>query len=151
MKQFLTLLIGLILATATTAQEKPVQLHFSAERKNDSIVNFIIEGKIIKGVKLFDLTTNEKTEGFYSLVKIKLDSTNLTSQKAIESFNLVKEKDKTTGLDVAFYSDSIHWELPVLLSKNGSQTISGSVNQLLSQGDSFPTMQEVFKVKIDEQ
>src|ERR1700712_457874 len=136
MKQFLTLLIGLILVTATAAQEKPVQLHFSAERKNDSIVNFVVEGKIIKGVRLFDLTTNEKAEVFFSLVKIKSDSVDLISQKAIEGSNLVKEKDKTAGMDVAFYADSVHWELPILLSKNGSQTLSGSVNQLLSQADS---------------
>lgn len=148
MKNILTGLIGLLLVTAIAAQENPVQLHFSAERKNDSIVNFVVEGKIIKGVRLFDFTTNEKAEGFFSLIKIKLDSIGLVSNKAIESFNLTKEKDKTTGLDVAFYTDSVHWEIPVFLAKTASQTLSGTVNQLLSQGDSFPTKQEDFTVTV---
>lgn len=150
MKKYLSVFLGLMIRIAVIAQEEPVQLHFSAERKNDSIVNFVVEGKIAKGVKLFEFTTNEKAESFVSMVKIHIDKENAVTKTAINGTPLVREKDKSTGLDVSYYLDSVHWELPVLL-KNNAKSLVGTIDEFLSQADSFPTKQEVFRVRVREQ
>ncbi len=150
MKRFLSVFSVLMIGIAATAQENPVQLHFSAERKNDSTVHFVVDGKMAKGLKLYELTANEKAEGFFSIVKFETDSNVFSVKTPISGTNLIKEKDKTSGLDVAYYTDSVHWELPVVI-KNATQTLTGTVDEFLAQADSFPTRQIAFSAKITGQ
>jgi thiol:disulfide interchange protein len=142
----------IILLTATHfvfAQNNPLHLNFSTERKNDSLVYFIVKAKLEKGFFLFSAKPQSTDDAFIS--QLNLDSTSakyLADTTIQQSSNLVQQKDDKTSSSFHGFFDSAQFLYPLKVKKEDSTLIKGSFAWLGKKGDEFPSGEEKFDVTV---
>jgi thiol:disulfide interchange protein len=147
MKKILFLLVIVLLAKATIAQDKsPVQFVFSTQRTNDSLVQLTISAKLEKGFQLFGVKKQSVEDEFVS---------SLLSDNTIESDSII-EKGKllqipsTDGSAPAYrvYEDSANFTYFLKVNTGDSVVLKGVFNWLGKLADEFPTGSESFSVEV---
>ena len=120
------------------AQNNPVHFVFSTNRKNDSLVNLIVNAKLDKGFFLFSIKPKNSDDAFIS--QLNLDSTlsrYLVDTNIIQSSNITSIKDnKTNSLFNGFY-DSVTFIYPLKIKNSDSIIIKGSFAWLGKMNDAI--------------
>jgi hypothetical protein len=96
-----------------SAQHNPVHFSFSTERKNDSLVSFIIKAKNDTGFFLFSAKPQNTDDAFIS--QLNLDSTSsklLADTSIIQSSNITSINDEKTKSIFHGFNDSATFIYP---------------------------------------
>lgn len=144
-KKLGALWVILALAFTATAQEKPVQFHFTTTQISDTSALLTIDASIAPGWQLFGLTTDEADEGLHSLVQLK--NQKLQQALAQPGSNLISKYDSSLSMQLSYYTDSAHWQIPV--SIKDKNILVGSVDYALRKADDYPTGKEEFRLEIN--
>lgn len=147
MKKILSLLVIVLLAQATIAQEKsPVQFVFSTQRNSDSLVQLIINAKLEKGFQLFGVKKQSVEDEFVSSLQldnsISIDSIN-------EEGKLLQDPSvDATSPTIRVYQDSVRFQFFFKVNASDSAILKGSFNWLGKLEDAFPSGSESFAVEV---
>lgn len=147
MKKILSLLVIVLLAQATIAQEKtPVQFVFSTQRTNDSLVQLNISAKLEKGFQLFGVKKQSAEDEFVSSLQID-NSTAIDS--ILETGKLVKiPSTDASSPALSVYEDSVTFIYFFKVNASDSAILKGSFNWLGKRVDEFPSGSESFAVEV---
>ena len=138
-----------VYCTKVSAQNNPVHFSFSAERKNDSLVAFIIKAKNDKGFFLFSAKPQNTDDAFVS--QLNLDSVSaklLADTSIIQSPNITAINDEKTKSIFHGFNDSATFIYPFKIKKQDSTIIKGSFAWLGKSGDEFPSGEQNFEVVV---
>lgn len=141
-----------LVSSSTTAQvRKPVQFNFSSGRDtgDSEKADVSIKAKIAPGFHLF--SAQKKTEDDVFLTSIEFDSTikKSLSDSLIEIGSVMTSKDSSAGGPATrFFADSVEWKQELSLRQQDSALVKGTITWLGRQGDSFPTGEESFSIKV---
>ena len=150
MKKIFTLLVMVLLANATIAQEKiPVQFLFSTQRTNDSLVQLKVSAKLEKGFQLFGVKKQDTDDAFISA--LQLDETNSarlldTMVEQGKQVQIATTDDATVIYKV--FEDSVGFIYSIKLSAQDSLILKGQFNWLGKQADQFPSGSTPFSIEI---
>lgn len=147
MKKILSLLVIVLLAQTTIAQDKtPVQFVFSTQRANDSLVQLNVSAKLEKGFQLFSVKKQKEEDEFVS--SLQVDNTTAIDS-IIESGKLVK-MPPSDAASPAFivYEDSVTFTYFFKVNASDSAILKGSFNWLGKRIDEFPSGSESFSVEV---
>jgi thiol:disulfide interchange protein DsbD len=147
MKKLLFLLVIVLLAKATIAQDKtPVQFVFSTQRTNDSLVQFTISAKFEKGFQLFGVKKQSVEDEFVS--SLQLDNT-AESDSIIETGELLQIPSENGAVPAyRVYEDSANFTYFLKVNSSDSALLKGTFNWLGKRADEFPTGSESFSVEV---
>ncbi len=147
MKKILSLLVIVLLAQATIAQEKtPVQFVFSTQRTNDSLVQLNISAKLEKGFQLFGVKKLSAEDEFVSSLQIDNSTAN---DSILETGKLVKiPSTDATSPGLSVYEDSVTFIYFFKVNASDSAILKGSFNWLGKRVDEFPSGSESFAVEV---
>lgn len=135
-------------ATAFT-QNTPVHFSFSTERKNDSLVSFIIKAKLDKDFFLFSTKPKNADDAFISQLNLDSNSAkHLADTNIIQSINITEIKDDKTKSSFTGFNDSASFIYPFKIKKTDSLIIKGSFAWLGKLKDAFPSGEENFEVTV---
>ncbi|BAV08821.1 thiol:disulfide interchange protein DsbD [Filimonas lacunae] len=138
--------IGIIQTVA--AQDKPVQLAFTAVRTNDSIVTLQVKANIAKGVKLFSVKKQNEEDAFVSSVEfdsVKTARFVRTTDVPVEKGNLQTEKDTSIPAEFHFFTDSVTFEYVLHVPATDTAVIKMAFNGMAKTPDGeFPPVNEEF-------
>ncbi len=144
-KIIVTLLVALASTLHIAAQEvKPVQFNFTGYRDADGQAYILVKAKLVSGVGLFSVKKNKPDAFATTLV---FDST--TQQKIKDS--VVEKAARTAVADSAILLlDSIEWKQKLVISKNDSAVIKGSISWFGFKADTkeYPSGDESFAIEI---
>ena len=132
-----------------SAQNNPVHFSFSTERKNDSLISFIIKAKLDKNFFLFSVKPKNTDDAFIS--QLNLDSTSikfLADTNIIQSANLRAINDEKTKSTFYGFNDSAAFIYPCKIKKQDSAIIKGSFAWLGKKADEFPSGEEKFELTV---
>ncbi len=135
-----------------SAQNNPVHFSFSTERKNDSLVSFIIKAKLKKSFFLFSAKPKNTDDAFIS--QLNLDSTSskyLADTSIVQSSNITEIKDDKTKSSFYGFNDSASFTYPFKIKKADSLIIKGSFAWLGKMDEGFPSGEENFDVSVAAQ
>ena len=150
MKKIFTLLVMVLLANATIAQEKtPVQFLFSTQRTNDSLVQLKVSAKLEKGFQLFGVKKQNAEDAFVSA--LQLDETN--SAQLLDTMVEQGKQVQIAATDDAkviykVFEDSVHFVYSIKLAAQDSLILKGQLNWLGKQADQFPSGSTPFSIEI---
>jgi thiol:disulfide interchange protein DsbD len=111
-----------------------------------------IKAKVSDGVKLF--SAKKKTADDVFISSVEFDTTALKHiTDSLGELGTVKTMadESTGGVEARFFSDSVEWKQPLNIKSTDSGIIKGNVTWLTKQGDSFPTGEQSFSVKVKAQ
>jgi thiol:disulfide interchange protein DsbD len=149
MKKFLPLLLLLLAGDFSFAQNGPVQLSFSSERKNDSLVFLVVKAKVDTGFFLFSVKTSGKDDAMVSLLNVDSNAAQpIHDSGVIESSNIKIINDAALGATLHGYTDSAVFSYPFKIKSSDSAVIKGSFSWLGKRGDEFPSGDEQFEVTV---
>jgi thiol:disulfide interchange protein DsbD len=132
-----------------TAQTKPVQLTFSANRDNRGKAYVSIKAKVSGSAQLFSAKKKSPDDAFISSVEFDSSSKKFITDSVIELGNVKTGADgATSGSPVTFFTDSVEWRQPLKLAPTDSAAIKGTVTWLARQGSNFPSGEQKFSVKV---
>ncbi len=135
-----------------SAQNNLVHFSFSAERKNDSLVSFIIKAKLDKGFFLFSAKPTNADDAFVSQLNLDSNSAKyLYDTNIVQSSNVTVIKDDKTKSSFTGFSDSASFIYPFKIKKTDSAIIKGSFAWLGKLNDDFPSGEETFDVTVPAQ
>ncbi len=145
---FFTFCCLLFYATAFT-QNNPAHLNFATERKNDSLVYFIVKAKLDKGFFLFSVKPKSADDAFISQLNLDSNSSKyLTDTNVAQSPNITSVKDdKTNSLFNGFY-DSATFTYHLKIKNSSNEKIKGSFAWLGKMNDAFPSGEEKFETNV---
>lgn len=147
MKKILSLLVIVLLAQATIAQEKtPVQFVFSTQRTNDSLVQLNISAKLEKGFQLFGVKKQSAEDEFVSSLQID-NSTAIDSILETGKWVKIPSTDATSPA-LSVYEDSVTFIYFFKVNASDSAILKGSFNWLGKRVDEFPSGSESFAVEV---
>lgn len=150
MKKIFTLLVMVLLAHATIAQEKiPVQFLFSTQRTNDSLVQLKVSAKLEKGFQLFGVKKQNSEDAFVSA--LQLDETN--SALLLDTIEEQGKQVQIAATDDAnliykVFEDSVQFVYSIKLAAQDSLVVKGQFNWLGKQADQFPSGTTPFSIEI---
>jgi thiol:disulfide interchange protein DsbD len=150
MKKIFTLLVMVLLAHATIAQEKiPVQFLFSTLRTNDSLVQLKVSAKLEKGFQLFGVKKQDSEDAFVSA--LQLDETNSallldTMEEQGKQVQIAATDDANVIYKV--FEDSVRFVYSIKLAAQDSLIVKGQFNWLGKQADQFPSGSTPFSIEI---
>ena len=147
MKKILFLLVIVLLAKATIAQDKtPVQFVFSTKRTNDTLVKLTIYAKLEKGFQLFGVKKRSLEDEFVS--SLQLDNSAATDS-IIETGKFL-QLPSTDAAEPAYrvYEDSVSFSYFFKVPATDSIILKGSLNWLGKQADQYPSGSESFAVEV---
>ncbi len=150
MKKIFTLLVMVLLAHATIAQEKiPVQFLFSTQRTNDSLVQLKVSAKLEKGFQLFGVKKQNSEDAFVSA--LQLDETN--SALMLDTIEEQGKQVQIAATDDAnliykVFEDSVQFVYSIKLAAQDSLVVKGQLNWLGKQADQFPSGSTPFSIEI---
>lgn len=150
MKKIFTLLVMVLLAHATIAQEKiPVQFLFSTQRTNDSLVQLKVSAKLDKGFQLFGVKKQNSDDAFVSA--LQLDETN--SALLLDTIEEQGKQVQIAATDDAnliykVFEDSVQFVYSIKLAAQDSLVVKGQFNWLGKQADQFPSGTTPFSIEI---
>jgi len=147
MKKILLLLVIVLLAKATIAQDKsPVQFVFSTQRTNDSLVQLTISAKLEKGFQLFGVKKQTAEDEFVSSLQLDnatlIDST-IEIGKALD----IPSADASSPMYRVF-QDSASFSYFIKINATDSTVLKGSFIWLGKLADAFPTGTETFSLEL---
>lgn len=147
-KASFSLLFYFISYTLTAQVTKHVQFSFSGvHNQNEAFIS--IKAKIADSVKLFSIKKNSADDAFISAVEFDSSVKHLLKDSLIETGNLKTAATAATGgATVRYFNDSVEWKQALNISVNDSAKIKGTVTWLAGLGNTFPTGEESFSVKI---
>lgn len=147
MKKILSLLVIVLLAQTTIAQDKtPVQFVFSTQRANDSLVQLNVSAKLEKGFQLFSVKKQKEEDEFVS--SLQVDNTTAIDS-IIESGKLVKMPPSDAASPAfSVYEDSVTFTYFFKVNASDSAILKGSFNWLGKRIDEFPSGSESFSVEV---
>lgn len=148
-KIFFLVLIFATCCKKVSAQNSPVRFSFSTERKNDSLVSFIIKAKNDTGFFLFSVKPKNTDDAFIS--QLNLDSASaklLTDTSIIQSSNITAINDEKTKSIFHGFNDSATFIYPFKIKKQDSAIIKGSFAWLGKSGDEFPSGEQNFEIVV---
>lgn len=147
MKKILSLLVIVLLAQATIAQDKsPVQFVFSTQRTNDSLVQLIISAKLEKGFQLFGVKKQSVEDEFVS--SLQLDNSTSNDSISEEGKLLQIPSVDATSPAIRVYEDSVSFQYFFKVNASDSAILKGSFNWLGKLEDAFPSGSESFAVEV---
>lgn len=147
MKKILSLLVIVLLAQATIAQDKsPVQFVFSTQRTNDSLVQLIISAKLEKGFQLFGVKKQSVEDEFVS--SLQLDNSTSNDSISEEGKLLQIPSVDATSPAIRVYEDSVSFRYFFKVNASDSAILKGSFNWLGKLEDAFPSGSESFAVEV---
>jgi thiol:disulfide interchange protein DsbD len=150
MKKIFTLLVMVLLAHATIAQEKiPVQFLFSTLRTNDSLVQLKVSAKLEKGFQLFGVKKQDSEDAFVSA--LQLDETNSallldTMEEQGKQVQIAATDDANVIYKV--FEDSVRFVYSIKLAAQDGLIVKGQFNWLGKQADQFPSGSTPFSIEI---
>lgn len=142
-------LIFIICCEKISAQNNPVHFYFSTERKNDSLVSFIIKAKNDTGFFLFSAKPQNTDDAFIS--QLNLDSVSskfLADTSIIQSSNITAINDEKTKSIFHGFNDSATFIYPLKINKQDSAIIKGSFAWLGKNSDEFPSGEQNFEIAV---
>ncbi|HEX5154531.1 MAG TPA: cytochrome c biogenesis protein CcdA [Parafilimonas sp.] len=147
MKKLINLIVFIAVIQFSFAQKKPVHFSFSTERKNDSLVYFIIKAKLDTGFFLFSVKPLNTDDAFISQLNLDSNAAKYLSDTSIvQSSNLSLIKDDKTATSFRAFADTALIIYPLKVKNEDSSVIKGSFAWLGKLGDEFPSGEESFEV-----
>ncbi len=135
-----------------SAQNNPVHFSFSTERKNDSLVSFIIKAKNDKGFFLFSAKPQSTDDAFVSQLNLDSASSKLLADTSInQSSNITIINDEKTKSTFRGFADSATFIYPLKIKKQDSAIIKGSLAWLGKMDDEFPSGEQNFEITVRPQ
>ncbi len=131
------------------AQKDPVHFSFLTERKNDSLVYFIVKAKLDKGFFLFSAKPQSTGDAF--ICQLSLDSISakyLSDTSILQSSNLSFIKDDKTASTFHGFTDSAGIIYPLKIKTQDDAVIKGSFSWLGKKADEFPSGEEKFEITV---
>lgn len=146
------LLFCIFLAACCTnlhAQSNPVHFSFSTERKNDSLVYFIVEARLDTGFFLFSAKPLNTNDAFISQLNLDSNAAKyLSDTSIIQSANLSLVKDDKTATSFRAFTDTARILYLLKIKKEDSAVIKGSFAWLGKKADAFPSGEQNFEVTV---
>ncbi len=147
MKKILLLLVIVLLAKATIAQDKsPVQFVFSTQRTNDSLVQLTIRAKLEKGFQLFGVKKQTAEDEFVS--SLQLDNATLIDSTIEIGKALDIPSADATAPKYRVFQDSASFSYFIKINATDSTVLKGSFIWLGKLADAFPTGTETFSLEL---
>lgn len=129
------------------AQSNPVHFSFSTERKNDSLVYFIVQAKLDTGFFLFSAKPLNTDDAFISQLNLDSNAAKyLNDTSIIQSSNLSLVKDDKTATSFRAFTDTARIGYLLKIKKEDSVIIKGSFAWLGKKADEFPSGEQSFEV-----
>lgn len=151
MKKSLVLFIAMLMfSTSFFAQEKqPVQIAFSANRINDSIVHLIVKTTIDKGTQIFSIKKRGEDDPFVSAMQLdsacasyQINADTVTEQGSL----LLVPETNASKATYRLFADSVFFIFPLHINQSDSALIKGKFIWLAKSGSNFPSGEIVFTV-----
>jgi thiol:disulfide interchange protein len=151
MKKSLVLFIAMLMfSTSIFAQEKqPVQIAFSANRINDSIVHLIVKTTIDKGTQIFSIKKRGEDDPFVSAMQLDsaCASYQINADTVTEQGNLLLVPETNASkATYRLFADSVFFIFPLHINQSDSALIKGKFIWLAKSGSNFPSGEIVFTV-----
>lgn len=135
-----------------SAQNNPVHFSFLTERKNDSLVSFIIKAKLNKNFLLFSAKPQTTDDAFISQLNLDSNSSkHLADTGIVQSSNIISLKDEKTNSFFRGFYDSASFTYSLKIKKADSAIIKGSFAWLGKLADEFPSGEENFELTVAPQ
>ncbi len=100
-------------------------------------------------MKLFSAKRKSADDVFISSVEFDSAGKQYITDSLSEIGILRTAADESTGgAEVRFFADSVEWKQSLNIKPTDSVVIKGNVTWLAKQGDSFPTGEQSFSVKL---
>jgi thiol:disulfide interchange protein DsbD len=151
-KILLFILIFYTCCKTLSAQNNLVHFSFSTERKNDSLISFIIKAKLDKDFFLFSVKPKNADDAFISQLNLDSNSAEyLFDTSIVQSSNITEVKDDKTKSSFTGFNDSAIFIYPLKIKKSDSAIIKGSFAWLGKLNDEFPSGEENFEIVVPAQ
>jgi len=148
-KLFFILALAAFCQTVPAQNTDPVHFSFSSERKNDSLVYFIVKAKPEKGFFLFSPKPQNTNDAFVSQLNLDSASSKYSVDTGIiESPNAQLIKDETTSTTFRAFADSATFIYPLKIKKRDSAIIKGTFSWLGKKDDEFPSGEDNFEITV---
>ncbi len=155
MKKSLGLIISMfIFSTLIFAQDKQlVQVSFSTERINDSIVHLLVKATLDKGTEIFSVKNRGEDDPFVS--SLQLDSLSASFQYNSDTTTengilmLVPENSDSKST-YRLFSDSVIFIFPLHIDSKDSAIIKGKFVWLGKSGNNFPSGELAFTLPVNK-
>ncbi len=147
---FAALISSLFLLSVTAQDIKPVQFTFSGQR--DAAGNAFLEIKAIAkdSVRIMSVTKATSDDVFITAIGFDTSVQKLLKDTVTETGKLQRIAEAASGGEtVRYFNDSVTWRQALLVDKNDSAVIKGSVTWLAQKGDTFLNGEETFSVWIN--
>lgn len=150
MKKILSLLVFVLLAKATVAQEKtPVQFLFSAQRLNDSLVQLKVQANLEKGFQIFTTKKQIIDEAFVSSLQME-ESAGYQLKDSIKEIGKIVSIPAADITEPAYriYEDSVSFLYLLTISPKDSIILKGQFNWLGKKADQYPSGNTAFSIEL---
>lgn len=146
---FFLLSAGIFFSIISAAQQKPVQLFFTAERTGKDAALLTIKAKVSPGVRLFSIKKQTADDAFISTVTFDTASFKFLKDTIQEKGKIQVLTDSLAdGAIVHFVTDSVEWQQNISIADTDSAYIKGTVSWLAKVADTYENGEEVFSVKV---
>ncbi|MGI8636766.1 MAG: protein-disulfide reductase DsbD family protein, partial [Segetibacter sp.] len=124
-------------------------MQFSFVAKHEGNEAFVrIKAKIPEKVQLFSIQKKSPEDAFVSSVEFNSASKRYLKDSLIEIGKIKTGFNSAAKAEVRFFTDSVEWKQKVQIPTGDSIKIRGTVTWLAASGDTFPTGEEAFSVKL---
>jgi cytochrome c biogenesis protein CcdA/thioredoxin-related protein len=148
-KLFFLILLFAVCCKDLCAQTDPVHFSFSTERKNDSLVYFVVKAKLDTGFFLFSAKPQSTDDAFISVLNLDSNSVKYSSDTTIiQSSNIRSVKDNQSSTNFRGFTDSAVFVYPFKVKKEDSVILKGSFAWLGKRADEFPGGEENFELVV---
>jgi len=149
MKKIVLLFSAFLITFACLAQTKnPVSLTYSSVKKADGTVDVVVAATIEKGWHIYSKNT-DKGGPIPTSITYKINPLAKANGKLVENGKVEKVFDKTFGVNVLYYSNSVQFVQNFKVKPNIKTKISGTIEYMVCDDEMcLPPKKQSFEVSL---